>query len=87
MGFKENITTEVYKDVVSPLAKQIGSTLGEVAKFILTPIYQPTKLLNNRIEKWFERISNEIPKESLIEASPNISIPTMQGLALNQDDT
>lgn len=87
MGFKENITTEVYNDVVSPIAKQIGSTLGEVAKFILTPIYQPTKLLNNRIEKWFERISNEIPKESLIEASPNISIPTMQGLALNQDDT
>ena len=46
MGFKENITTEVDKDVVSPIAKQIGSTLGEVAKFILTPIYQPTFLFS-----------------------------------------
>ena len=48
MSIKENIVTEVYKDVISPIAKQIGSTVGEVAKLILAPIYQPTKLLNNR---------------------------------------
>lgn len=81
------ITTEAYKDVASPIAKQIGSTLQEVAKLILSPVYYPTKLLNTRIENWFERISKEIPTDNLIEAAPNISIPTMQALALNQDDT
>lgn len=87
MSIKENIVTEVYKDVISPIAKQIGSTTGEVAKLILAPIYQPTKLLNNRIDKCFERISKKVPKDKLMEAAPNISIPTIQGLALNQDDT
>jgi len=87
MSIKENIVTEVYKDVISPIAKQIGSTAGEVAKLILAPIYQPTKLLNNRIDKCFERISKKVPKDKLMEAAPNISIPTIQGLALNQDDT
>lgn len=81
------ITTEAYKDVASPIAKQIGSTLQEVAKLILSPVYYPTKLLNTRIENWFEKISKEIPTDNLIEADPNISIPTMQALALNQDDT
>ncbi len=79
--------TEAYKDVASPIAKQIGSTLHEVAKLILSPVYYPTKLLNTRIENWFERISKEIPTDNLIEAAPNISIPAMQALALNQDDT
>lgn len=81
------VATEAYKDVASPIAKQIGSTLQEVAKLILSPVYYPTKLLNTRIENWFERISKEIPTDNLIEAAPNISIPTMQALALNQDDT
>ena len=81
------IATEAYKDVASPIAKQIGSTLQEVAKLILSPVYYPTKLLNTRIENWFDRITKEIPKENLVEAAPNISIPTMQALALNQDDT
>ena len=77
------ITTEAYKDVASPIAKQIGSTLQEVAKLILSPVYYPTKLLNTRIENWFDRITKEISKENLVEAAPNISIPTMQSLALN----
>ena len=81
------ITTEAYKDVASPIAKQIGSTLQEVAKLVLAPVYYPTKLLNTRVENWFNRISKEIPKENLVEAAPNISIPAMQALALNQDDT
>ena len=81
------LATEAYKDVASPIAKQIGSTLQEVAKLILTPVYYPTKFLNARVENWFERISKEIHQENLIEAAPNISIPTMQALALNQDES
>lgn len=81
------IITEVYKDVASPIAKQIGSTLEQVAKLVLSPIYYPTKLLNTRIENWFERINNEVPKENLVEAVPNITIPTLQALAINQDET
>lgn len=82
-----SLATEVYKDVFSPVAKQMGSTLGEVSKLILSPICYPIKHLNTRIERWFERINNEVSKDNLVEAAPNISIPTMHGLALNQDDT
>lgn len=81
------IITEGYKDVVSPIAKQIGSTVEQVAKLVLSPIYYPTKYLNTRIENWFTRINKEISKENLIEASPNITIPTLQALAMNQDET
>lgn len=87
MDLKENLLTEVYKDAISPFAKQVGSTGEEVAKFILTPISVPAKLLNNRIDNWFKRISKEVPTDDLTEAAPNISIPAMQGLALHQDDT
>lgn len=87
MNFKKSLITEVYKDVISPIAKQVGSAGGEVAKLILSPIYQPIKFLNDRIDNWFERIGKEVSKDSLTEAAPNISIPTMQGLTLNQDDT
>lgn len=81
------IVTEIYKDVASPVAKQAGVTLGEVAELILTPIYRPTKFLNSRIKKWFSRLENEVPKEELMEASPNITIPTIQNLAMQQDET
>lgn len=78
---------EVYKDIAQPIAKQAGVALGEVGKLIFSPIYYPTKHLNHRIEKWFERIENNVPKENRIEAMPNITIPTLQNLALHDDDT
>lgn len=81
------LITEVYKDVVSPVAKQAGVTIGEVSKLIFSPIYLPIKALNNRIENWFKRIEHEVPEQNRVEAAPNISIPTLQGLALNQDES
>lgn len=78
---------KAYNDILQPIAKQVGITLGEVGKLILSPIYYPTKYFNNRIEKWFERIENNVPKENRIEAMPSITIPTLQNLALHDDDT
>ena len=74
MSIKENIVTEVYKDVISPISKQIWSTAGEVAKLILAPIYQPTKLLNNRIDKCFERISKKVPKDKLMDVCFHLNL-------------
>ncbi|MGN0756132.1 Abi-alpha family protein [uncultured Treponema sp.] len=87
MSKDSGLLLEAYKDIVSPIAKQIGISAAEVAKLILSPIYQPTKFLNNRIEKWFARINSEVPKENLVEANPNITIPTIQALAINQDES
>lgn len=84
---KDSILTEIYKDALSPIAKQAGITLGEVTKLILSPIYEPTKYLNIRIENWFKRIEKEVPQENRIEAAANITIPTLQNLALNQDES
>ncbi len=83
----EKLVLEVYKDIAQPIAQQFGVTLGEVGKLIFLPIYQPAKYLNNRIEKWFERIENNVPKENRTEAMPNITIPTLQNLVLHDDDT
>lgn len=66
MELLKPIITEGYKDVVSPIAKQIGSTVEQVAKLVLSPIYYPTKYLNTRIENWFTRINKEISKENYI---------------------
>lgn len=82
----EKLVLEVYKDIAQPIAKQVGVALGEVGKLIFSPIYYPTKHLNHRIEKWFERIENNVPKENRSEAMPNITIPTLQNLALHDDD-
>lgn len=83
----EKLILEVYKDIAQPIAKQAGVALGEVGKLIFSPIYYPTKYLNDRIEKWFDRIENNVPKENRVEAMPNITIPTFQNLALHDDDT
>lgn len=47
----EKLMLEIYKDIAQPIARQVGITLGEVGKFILSPIYYPSKHFNNRIEK------------------------------------
>lgn len=79
--------TEVYKDILQPTAQQAGVTLGEVAKLILAPFYHSAKTLNARFEKWATRIENDVSKDNRIKAQPNIVIPTLQNLALHQDET
>ncbi|MGX3043729.1 Abi-alpha family protein [Helicobacter sp. T3_23-1056] len=83
----ENPMLEIYKDIAQPIARQAGITLNEVGKLIFSPIYYPTKYLNDRIQKWFERIENNVPKQNRIEAKPYITIPTLQNLALHDDET
>lgn len=78
---------EIYKDIAQPIAKQAGVALGEVGKLVFSPIYYPTNYLNDRMEKWFARIKDNVPKENRIEAKPYITIPTLQNLALHNDET
>ncbi len=74
---KDNKTLgKIYEDIAQPIARQAGVAIGEVGKLIFSPIYYPTKYLNNRIEKWFERIENNVSKENRIEAKPYITIPS-----------
>ena len=84
---KDNKTLgKIYEDIAQPIARQAGVAIGEVGKLIFSPIYYPTKYLNNRIEKWFERIENNVSKENRIEAKPYITIPTLQNLSLQNDE-
>ncbi|MCQ2601906.1 MAG: DUF4393 domain-containing protein [Treponema sp.] len=87
LDIAKTLAVNVYNDVLSPIAKQAGSTLEEVGKLIFAPIFYPSKILNLRIENWFKRIESEINKENLIEADPAISISTLQNLALHQDES
>lgn len=83
----EKLTLEIYKDIAQPIARQAGIMLDEVGKLIFSSIYYPTKCLNDRMQKWFEKIQNNVQKQNRIEAKPHITIPTLQNLALHDDDT
>ena len=83
----ENLALEIYKDIAQPIARQAGITLNEVGKFVFLPIFLSAKHFNNRMQKWFEKIENNVPKQNRIEAKPHITIPTLQNLALHDDET
>ena len=83
----KDLSKEIYTDLLHPTASHLGLTIGELVKTLLIPFSVPSKMINIRFDNWVNRISNEVKSENLVEATPNITIPTIQNLALNPDDT
>lgn len=83
----KDLSKEIYTDLLHPTASHLGLTIGELVKTLLIPFSVSSKMINIRFDNWVNRISNEVKSENLVEATPNITIPTIQNLALNPDDT
>lgn len=81
--------TEIYKDTLQPSMKQVGMALEDLTKTarLLTAPLSLGGITNDRFQKWCDRMRNEVKEENMIEAQPNILIPTLCGLAINPDET
>lgn len=87
LDIAKTLAVNAYNDVLSPIAKQAGTTLEEVGNLVFALFRYPAKILTLRIVNWFKRIESEINKENLIEADPAITISTLQSLVLHQDES
>lgn len=80
---------QIYKDALQPTAKQIGEALEEVSKTARL-LLAPLSLCGvgfDRFQKWCDRIRNNVKEENIQSPTPNILIPTINGLSVNQDET
>jgi Abortive infection alpha len=71
----------VYPDLLQPLAKEVGSTLGDVAKIgrlVLFPI-QLAAVGQDRVRGWLDKL-REVPEEERLKPVPEIAGPVLMHL-------
>ncbi len=82
------LAPKIYDDVFHPIAEQAGITVeNAVSTLILNPVNNCLASLQNRAPKIFGRLEKDVPEKDRCQAAPNITLPTLQGLALNADET
>ena len=82
------VVKEVYSDGVSPALKEIGKFGKDIVKTIrlLTIPIQYTAHIQDRLEKHFEKIAKEIPKENRVVPPEPILIPILEKLKYHDAD-
>lgn len=71
----------VYPDLLQPLAKEVGSTLGDIAKvsrLVLFPI-QLAAVGQDRVLDWMNRL-RAVPEDQRIKPAPEIAGPVLMSL-------
>jgi len=82
------VVKEVYSDGVSPALKEVGKFGKDIVKTIrlLTIPIQYTAHVQDRLEKYFEKISKEIPDEHKVVPPEPILIPILEKLKYHDPD-
>lgn len=77
-----NIVKRTYKDGASGAVKQVGALATDLvkgARFILAPV-QYMAHFQDRLEAYFERVSNSIPEDQQVPPSPSLLLPLLEKL-------
>lgn len=82
-GLEKMLPVEkIYDDLASPATKEIGSAVRSAVKasrFLLAPIdYLAAQ--HDRWENFLKRVSDQVPKERLVDAHPQIAGKAIEGL-------
>ena len=82
------VVKEVYNDSMSPAFKEVGKFGKDIVKTVrlLTIPIQYTAHIQDRIEKHFEKLSKEIPKENRVIPPEPILIPILEKLKYYDSD-
>ena len=79
---------KVYEDLLQPSAQQLGDTFKNVVKttrFLLAPFdYLATQ--QDRFQNYLKRVSEKVPQDNLVEASPQIVGKIFESLRYLEDD-
>lgn len=81
-------TNLVLKELSLPASTQIGQALGNIFG-ILNTVTLPIKLANEYAQRNYQKLSekiNDIPKENIKQAEPEIAIPLMEKLSYTSNE-
>jgi len=84
---KLNKTMPIYKDGLQPAVKEVGKSLKTISKFInvallpMNGLIWGAKELESFVKNNIPKKMKNIPKKNLIEASPEIVIPSLQTIS------
>lgn len=91
MGLKDILPVEkVYDDLLSPSVKQVGLALENVfktARFSTFAFDIGAAFYDNRWQKFLKRISDKVEPQNIVEGQPQIVIPVLNALDLQQEDS
>ena len=76
MSSDESLKILLYKDVLQPSMRRIGKSL-ELG----------TNLCADKFDEVVKRLKKDIPEDKQAVPEPIILLPTLQGIALTNDDT
>jgi Abortive infection alpha len=91
MGLKDILPVEkIYDDLLSPSVKQVGLALESVfktARFSTFAFDIGAAFYDNRWQKFLKRISDKVEPQNIVEGQPQIVIPVLNALDLQQEDS
>jgi hypothetical protein len=79
---------KVYDDAASGMMREVGMGLAHVAKscrLLLAP-FQLAATWQSRLDKWYDRIINEVPEDRHTQAAPEIAAPALQRMIFIDDE-